>query len=201
MPVRSTFDRQYYARFYGGVRPRRSYFRDEAHLGAFVSAYLDYLGQPVRNVVDIGCGFGQWREILAGHYPKSRYTGVERSDYLCERFGWTQGSAVDFRSRSRFDLVICKDTLQYLARADCEAAIANLARLSRGALYVSVLSSEDWEQVADRDRTDRAVHLRPAAWYRRRLAAHFRNLGGGLWLSPRSPALPWALEALPARSA
>lgn len=201
MPVRSTFDEKYYARFYGGARPRSAYFRDEARLGAFVSAYLDYLGQPVRKVVDIGCGFGQWREILAGHFPQAAYTGVERSDYLCKRFGWTPGSAVDFRSRSRFDLVICKDTLQYLSPADCEAAIENLARLCGGALYVSMLTREDWEHTCDRERTDLAVHIRPAAWYRRRLAAHFQNLGGGIWLSPRSPAMPWALEAVPARPA
>ena len=201
MSVRSQFDRQYYARFYGGKGARNSYLRDEARLGAFVSAYLDYLGQPVRNAIDIGCGFGQWCEILARHYPKATYTGVEMSEYLCERFGWKQGSAVDFRSRTRFDLVVCKDTLQYLGAADCEAAIDNLARLCRGALYVSMLTLEDWEQVCDRDRTDSAVHRRPVSWYRRRLGAHFMNLGGGLWLCPESPALPWALEAVPARPA
>jgi hypothetical protein len=65
MPIRKTFDRAYYSRFYGDAAARRAYRREEERLGDFVCAYLEYLGQPVRNVVDIGCGLGQWRGIVA----------------------------------------------------------------------------------------------------------------------------------------
>ena len=201
MAVRETFDRSYYERFYGDAAERRAYRRDEDRLGDFVCAYLDYLEQPVRNVIDIGCGFGQWRGIVARHFPRASYTGVEQSEHLCERFGWTRGSAVDFRARARFDFVICKDTLQYLSARDFDAAVLNLAALCRGACYVSVLTREDWEERADRRRTDSAVHLRPGDWYRRRLARHFVNAGGGIFLSSRSPAVPWELETLPRRRA
>jgi SAM-dependent methyltransferase len=201
MPIRQSFDEQYYARFYGDANERRAYRRDEQRLGDFVCAYLKYLGQPVRNVVDIGCGLGQWRDIIAGHFPKASYTGVEQSEYLCERYGWTQGSAVDFRARSRFDLVICKDTLEYLSVRDFDLAVARLAALCRGSCYASVLTREDWEERCDRRRTDSAVHLRAGSWYRRRFARHFVNLGGSLFLSSRSPAMPWELETLPAQSA
>jgi SAM-dependent methyltransferase len=199
MPIRKSFDEQYYARFYGDAAARRAYRRDEERLGDFVCAYLRYLGQPVRNVVDIGCGLGHWRGIVARHFPRAGYTGVEHSEYLCRHYGWTHGSAVDFHARTQFDLVICKDTLQYLATAEFERAVANLARLCRGACYVSVLTREDWGERADRRRTDSAVHLRSGNWYRRRLARHFVSVGGGVLLSPRSPALPWELEMLPLR--
>jgi trans-aconitate methyltransferase len=201
MPIRKTFDRAYYSRFYGDAAARRAYRREEERLGDFVCAYLEYLGQPVRNVVDIGCGLGQWRGIVAKHFPKASYTGVEQSEYLCRRYGWEQGSAVDFRARTRFDLVICKDTLQYLPAEKLEAAVANLAALGRGACYLSVLTREDWDERCDRRRTDGSVHLRSADWYRKRFAQHFTNVGGGLHLCSRSEALPWELETLPARRA
>lgn len=194
--IRTNFDETYYDRFYGTQRDRRSYLRDESRLGDFVCAYLKYLGQPVERVIDIGCGFGQWREIVRRHFPKAAYTGVELSRYLCRRFGWKHGSVADVRPRGAFDLVICKDTLQYLAPAEIERAIPNLARLCRGVLYASALTREDWASVCDRERTDASVYLRSAQWYRRRLGREFTNLGGGLFLSPRSPALVWELEKL-----
>ena len=199
MSVRASFDKRYYDRFYGDALELRDYRRDEARLGEFVCAYLGYIEQPVRNVVDIGCGFGQWRTIIARHFPRATYLGVERSEYLCDKFGWTPGSAVDFKSRQSFDLVICKDTLQYLSAREFEAAAANLAGLCRGVLFASVLTRKDWNENCDRRRTDREVHLRSGDWYRKALARHFTNLGGGLFLGERSPAIVWELEKLPPR--
>ncbi len=196
MSKRTTFDKAYYDRFYGRSRRRIASAREEQAHCNFVCAYLKYLEQPVRTIADIGCGFGPWRELLAKHYPKARYTGVEVSEYLCREFGWVRGSAVDFRARYPFDLVICKDALQYLPPRQANAAIENLASITRGVLYFSLLTREDWEANCDRDRTDADVYIRPADWYRRRLSRHLTNLGGGLFLSPRSPAIPWELETL-----
>ena len=197
MTIRNTFDAAYYDRFYGSAAERRAYFREEHKLGNFLCAYLDYIEQPVRTVIDIGCGLGHWRDIIGRHFPEARYTGVERSRYLCDRFGWTEGSVVDFRARDRYDLVICKDTLQYLSAAEFDAAVTSLERLCRGALYASMLTKSDWETVCDRRRTDPDVYLRTGRWYRQRLGRHFTNLGGSLFLSARSPALPWEMETLP----
>jgi SAM-dependent methyltransferase len=197
MPVRSAFDAGYYARFYGGAREQAHYRKEEERLGHFICAYLKYLEQPVRRVLDIGCGLGQWHGIIARHFPAADYTGVERSQHLCAKYGWTRGSAVDYRGRGRFDLVICKDTLQYLAAAEFRQAAANLARLCRGALYTSILTDRDWHEVCDPQRTDPDVYRRSGDWYRRALGRHFTNLGGGLFLSERSPAIPWDLETLP----
>jgi predicted TPR repeat methyltransferase len=196
MSKRILFDKPYYDHFYGPKLHKAADRRDEERLVGFVSAYLKYMKQPVRNVVDIGCGFGAWRKAIARHFPRARYTGVEWSEYLCEKYGWKHGSAVDFSSRQPFDLVVCKDTLQYLSAKDCEAAIENIAHLCRGALYVAVMTTEDWHEVCDRRRTDSEVYRRSAAWYRRALGRWFINIGGGVFLSERSPSIPWALEQL-----
>lgn len=196
MSRRTVFDKPYYDHFYGRALHGTADERDEERLVDFVCAYLEYMQQPVRNVVDIGCGFGAWQKAIARHFPTARYTGVELSEYLCKKYGWKRGSVVDFSAKRPFDLVVCKDTLQYLSPKDCEAAIENLARLCRGALYVSVTTTEDWDDVCDPERTDSQVYRRGAAWYRRILRRWFTNIGGGLFLSEHSPSTPWALEQI-----
>jgi SAM-dependent methyltransferase len=198
MAIRTRFDQKYYQRFYGSARERAAYRRAERRLGDFICAYLDYLEQPVRRVVDIGCGLGQWRDIIAKRYPGANYTGVEWSEYLCRKHGWVHGSAVDYTADEPFDLVICKDTLQYLSAPKFRRAVDNLANLCRGVLYASILTTEDWASNCDRKKTDDRVYLRKAKWYRDILARQFTNIGGGLFLSPDSPAIPWELETLPA---
>jgi SAM-dependent methyltransferase len=196
-----TFDESYYDRFYGARRPLREDREETVLLGDFVCAYLRYLGQPVRSVLDIGCGLGLFREVIAKHFPKARYLGVEYSEYLCRTYGWTRGSVVDFRARTPFDLVVCKDALQYLPPRQAAAAIDNLARLTRGALYFNVLTREDWEENCDQSRSNGDVYLRSGNWYRRRLARHFLDLGGGVFLRRDTPLVVWELEKRPARAA
>lgn len=197
VPVRRyDFDRAYYQRFYGYPKLRASDRDEVTALGDFVCSYLRYLRQPVRRVLDMGCGFGAWREVVRRHHPKARYTGVEASRFLCERYGWVHGSVVDFRARGAFDLVICKDVLPYLPGADAAKAIETLARLCRGALYLGALTREDWEQNCDRDHTNPDVFLRTGAWYHRRLRRHFVPAGGGVFVSERSPVVMWELEGL-----
>lgn len=190
------FDQDYYDRFYRNPETQVATQESTDRLADFVSAYLMHIGQQVRNVIDLGCGLGFWRESLARHHPEASYTGVEVSPYVCEELGWTQGSVVDFKSRRKFDLVICQGVLQYLSDEDCRAAIANLAGLCRGALYLEALTRQDWEENCDRDVTDGTVHLRPGAWYRGHLAKHFTNCGGGVFLADRSDATLFELERL-----
>lgn len=196
MPDRRKFDGAYYERYYGDSGMSASDRAEMAALGDFVCAYLNYLEQPMRRVLDIGCGLGTWRKIIARHFPRARYTGVEFSAYLCKRHGWLQGSVLDFEARTPFDLVICQDVLQYLSPTDATAAIDNLARLCRGALYFNALTKEDWEQNCDQARTDSNVYMRTGDWYRHRLRKHFVNAGGGLFMKSDSPVVLWELARL-----
>ena len=129
---------------------------------ALIASALRQCQIPVRRILDAGCGIGLLRKPFKEFLPRARYTGLEASEYLCERFGWNLGSIVEFAAREPYDLVICYDVLQYLTDADAARAIANLGRLSAAALYVSALTMEDWRENCDRSRTDRACICAPA---------------------------------------
>lgn len=188
------FDSAYYERFYGNPHTRVVDAAEIDRLAGFVCAYMHHLDLPVRRVLDIGCGVGHWRRALARHHPRARYAGIEISAYLCERYGWERGSVVDYSARAPFDLVVCQGVLQYLPHRDAARAIDNLARLCRGALFLEALTREDWERNCDKRRTDGAVHLRRAAWYRRRLGTHFVACGGGVFASRRARCVLYELE-------
>lgn len=188
------FDAAYYRRFYGDAATRVVSKQDIARLVRFVTGYLAYLELPVRRVLDAGCGLGWWRAPLLRRYPKAVYTGIEVSDYLCAVHGWQQASVVDYRAEPPFDLVVCQGVLQYLDDHEAAAAIDNLAALCRGALYLEALTREDWSRSVDRTRTDGAVKLRNGRWYRKRLARHFLNAGGGLYVHRDAPVVLFELE-------
>ena len=139
---------------------------------------------------------GYWRRVITDRHPRARYTGVETSNFLCARYGWIRGSVIDFKARAPFDLVICNDVLQYLSGQDATAAIDNLAKLTRGALYFNTLTREDWEENCDQSTTHGNVYIRSADWYRRRLRRHFINVGGCLFVIRKSPAVVWELGKL-----
>ncbi len=188
------FGEAYYRRYYldPGTRVRSA--AADTKLARFVFGYMAFLGLPVRRVLDLGCGLGQWRGLTSSQHPSAGYTGVEVSPYLCRKYGWQEGSAADFRGRGSYDLILCQSVMQYLSDADARAAIANLARLCRGAVYLEIVTKEDWARHCDQRFTDGAIHLRSAAWYREALSRHFRSAGGGLFLPKSSPAVLYELE-------
>jgi len=188
------FDRDYYRRYYLDPRTAVNSREDMRRLARLIAAYIAYLDLPVRRILDAGCGCGWLRAPFSRLLPSAAYTGLEYSDYLCRRYGWTQGSLDRYVARSPFQLVVCNGVLQYLGDGPAARALANLARLSDGVLYFNALTSEDWTSNADRRRTDGEVHLRPARWYRARLQRSFLEIGAGLWLR-RGLGIPlWQLE-------
>jgi predicted TPR repeat methyltransferase len=163
--------------------------------GRLIAAYVEHVGCRVRGILDVGCGLGLMRATLKRALPRATYTGLEVSDYLCERYGWVKGSIADYAPRRKFDLVVCDDVFQYLGTRDAARGIANLGRLCRGVLFFSALTARDWRQNCDRDRTDSDVHLRDGDWYRRRLQKHFRPAGAGFWIRRGAPLVIWELES------
>ena len=195
-PMRRSFDKAYYDRFYRDAKTRTTSRDEMAVLGKFVASFLEHMAQPVENVIDMGCGVGNWRPIIRRHFPAASYTGVEISRYTCREYGWKHGSVVDHDAGAAFDLVICHGVLQYLKAGDARRAVTNLNRLCSGALFLEVLTAEDWQHNCDRSVTDGDVYLRPASWYRSALSRYFTNCGGGVFTSPDSPAVPYELEKM-----
>jgi SAM-dependent methyltransferase len=188
------FGAAYFRKFYLDPATRVVTASEMRNRAALIAALLTHMQIPIRSILDAGCGIGLLRQPFARVLPRARYTGLDMSEYLCRRYGWRQGSVVSFASSKPFDLLVCYDVLQYLDDSQAAGAIANMARLTRAALYVSALTREDWLENCDRSRTDRAVHLRSGAWYRRRLSKAFRYVGFGVWLRKDVAAILWDME-------
>ena len=190
------FGRDYYQRFY---RNARSSVTSQAEMTAranLSAAYVKHIDCPVGSVLDAGCGLGLMRTALLRALPGATYVGLEYSEYLCQKYGWLNGSIADYRPRQPFDLVVCYDVLQYLDDASAAKAMRNFANLCRGVLFFSALTRRDWRENADQRRTDPAVTMRTAEWYRTRLRRHFRQIGAGFWIRRGAPLVTWELEGV-----
>jgi SAM-dependent methyltransferase len=188
------FDQDYYQRFYYNPRTAVTSRAEMRARGRMIAACVEYVGLPVKSILDAGCGVGLLKSPLTRAFPGAEYVGLEYSEYLCRRYGWRQGSVATLRTRERFDLVVCYDVLQYLGVPEARRAIANLSRVCRGALYFGALTTEDWRDNCDQSRTDRIPGLRPGAWYRRELKRAFRPVGCGVWLKRNVSLTLWDLD-------
>ena len=193
--VRRTFGRAFFDRYYTKQTTAVVTPEEIRRLAAFVLAYLAHLRVPVRTALDAGCGVGSWKRALHSLDRSIRYTGIDTSDYTCEEYGWLHSSIADFRSRSKFDLIICQDVLQYVDDGEVRRSVGNIARLCRGALYLDVATKEDIDDgTLDLRKTDQDIHVRSVQWYRRLVDRYFIGAGGGLFIPKKSSTVLLALE-------
>jgi len=193
--VRRDFDRAFFKRFYEDASTTVISEDDVFKRACFVIAYLSHLQVPVHNVLDAGCGTGLWLRALQQIDSDIQYLGIDPSAYLCEKYGWFQSSVAGFRSRKKFDLVVCQDVMQYMTAGEVERSFDAIAAVCRGALYFDVPTTDDIDDdLLDMKKTDKSIHVRSAAWYRRRLAKHFENAGGGVFVAKDAGAVLLALE-------
>jgi len=86
--MRKTYDQAYFDKWY---RDPRHAVRSTAALKrkvAMVVAQAEYyLGRPIRNVLDVGCGEGVWRAPLMALRPDIEYRGLDSSEYVVRRYG------------------------------------------------------------------------------------------------------------------
>jgi SAM-dependent methyltransferase len=175
-----SFDAAYFRRYYESRRSRVYGKEQIDHLAQGVTGLVRWFGGEIDRVLDVGAGTGLWKEWFAEHLPVARYRSVDVSAYACAKYGHERRDISRWRARERFDLVVCQGVLPYLDDDACARAIANMAAMCRGFLYVEAITSSDLRDVCDRTKTDVSVRARPAAFYRKLLRQHFERLGCGL---------------------
>jgi SAM-dependent methyltransferase len=199
MPRNSEFyDKAYFDKWYRHPRHRVKSPTDVARQARFVVAAAEYLlERPVRTVLDVGSGEGNWLPALRKIRPGVRYYGVDASEYAVARWGrrrnirlGTIGTLGTLGLPEDFDLVICCGVLMYLDADELRAGLPEIRRLSNGACYFEVFTSAD-DVTGDFDtRTARSP-----AWWRRELGrAGFVPCGLHVYLPRELEGVAAALE-------
>jgi hypothetical protein len=188
------FGEAYYQRYYGSAKTRVDDGARIGHLARGISEMIAWHGGDLGSVLDVGAGAGLWRDWFREHLPRVKYRSIEYSAYACAKYGHEQRDISAWRTKDRFDLIVCQGVLQYIPDEGAAQAIENLAAMSRGFMYLEAITRGDFDTVCDQSRTDGDVHLRDATWYRARLARLFVNVGGGLYYTRRGPLQFYELE-------
>ena len=162
------YDREYFDHWYRGSNRIATEAEVRRKVTMAVSIAEFFLRRPIRSVLDVGCGEAPWFEHLRALRPKSSYHGIEASDYAVATFGrernirrGTVGELVALETSRRYDLVVCADVLHYVSDRDARHGVAAMSRLSRGLVYLEVLTAED-DIIGDLN----GFLRRPAKWYR-----------------------------------
>lgn len=168
-----TYDRAYYEQWYHDpdrrvITPAAVARKVRLVLGVAESL----LERPVRSVLDVGCGEGSWREHLRRERPNLRYTGVESSAYVLERFGRTRdiragsfGTLGTLDLDGPYDVIVVCDVLQYVPDAELGPGLAALATLLGGVAYLEAYAKED------------AIEGDRAGWHERSAAQYTATFG------------------------
>jgi SAM-dependent methyltransferase len=187
----SHYDRRYFDKWYRHPQHRVKTKQDMTRQLAFIVSATEYLlERPVRSVLDVGCGEGNWASILHGLRPRAKYVGVDGSEYAVKRFGarrnlrlGTLGSIGSIGLDGPFDLVLCLGVLNYVAPAEFLGGLRQLHDLAGGLAYLEIFTRSD-----DASGDFKRSQARWPAWYRAAIRrAGFVSLGLHCYL-PRALA-------------
>ncbi|MEO7966820.1 MAG: methyltransferase [Gemmatimonadaceae bacterium] len=145
------YDKKYFDKWYRHPKHRVKSSLDIERQLRFVVAATEYLYErPVRKVLDVGAGEGNWSIALKKLRPGAKYYGVDASEYAVQRFGkkrnirlGTLGEAGDLGLDDDFDLILCCGVLNYIAPRELSQGLKALARLTVGTAYFEVFTSAD----------------------------------------------------------
>jgi hypothetical protein len=183
MDPNARFDQAYYDRFYLSPKSRVISAEEHSHLARFVFEFAHHNGIEVATVLDVGAGIGLWKRWFEKNAKKVTYRGTEVSDAMCKEHGFEKRDIARWRDRELYDLIICQGVLQYLPDPDVAPAIANLAAMSKGLVYLEITTRVDLKERCDTERTDVDIFVRNGSYYKAILQKHFLQVGAGLWWS------------------
>jgi SAM-dependent methyltransferase len=185
-----TYDRAYFDRWYHNPETRvksSSGIKRKAALALSVAEY--YLERPLRSILDVGCGEGNWLPALRALRPAIHYTGIDASPYVVERYGKKRnirlGSFATLEEcslRESYDLIICSDTLFYLTLEELKSGLVSLAPRTGGVAFLELYTDED-SVIGDFPQEG----LQTASFYRQLLRrTGFVSVGSHCYLGPKS---------------
>jgi SAM-dependent methyltransferase len=189
------YDKAYFDKWYRHPRHRVKTTLDMTRQLRFVIAATEYLlDRPVRRVLDVGCGEGNWRAVLKQLRPGVRYYGVDGSAYAVRRYGkrrnirlGTFATLGSLGLPGHFDLVLCLGVINYLPASEFRAGLLQIAALLDGVAYFEIFTRAD-EATGDFTKE----YARWPGWYRREIRrGAFVPLGMHLYL-PKALAWPAA---------
>lgn len=189
------FDAKYYKRFYETRSTAVVTAREAKAEVAFVIAFCEHIKLDIKRFADVGAGTGWWAREFRRQNPHCRHVETfDASEAAAAKYGHRLLPAEKVTGHAA-DLVVCRDVLRYLPDRNAEVAISRLAAKCRGVLYLHVLTRDD---EVDEEASDMSGRLRPASWYRRRLAAAgFQNAGTGLFVSKKFKRFdPFAIDVV-----
>lgn len=183
-----TYDRAYFDRWYRNPETRvksSAGIKRKVALALSVTEY--YLERPVKSILDVGCGEGNWLPALRALRPAIHYTGIDASPYVVERFGKKRnirlGSFATLEEcalRESYDLIICSDTLFYLTLEELKSGLASLAPRTGGIAFLELYTGED-SVIGDFPQKG----LQSASYYRQLLhRSGFVSVGSHCYLGP-----------------
>jgi len=175
------FDEAYYHRFYEDPKTRVIDTEEHAALADFVFAFARYNKIEIKSMLDIGAGVGLWKRWIEKHAKGVSYTGTEVSQAMCKKHSFLHRDIARWRDRKKHDLIVCQGVFQYLPDPDVAPAVANIAAMSKGLVYLEVTTRLDLRERCDQTRTDTDIHVRNGSYYRGILNKHFLSIGCGLW--------------------
>jgi 2-polyprenyl-3-methyl-5-hydroxy-6-metoxy-1,4-benzoquinol methylase len=191
----SGFDAEYYRKLYESAETRVYGPEEIAHLCRGVTGFIDFMGMPLESVLDAGAGTGMVRDWFVRERPAAKVRSTDISEYACQNYGHERHDLATWCD-GEYDLIVCHGVLAYLKDEACADAIANLGKMCRGFLYVSLVTQEDITQAAvDFKTTDLdGIEWREARFYLDLLKRDFIRLGLGLFYRRGGPLHLASLE-------
>jgi SAM-dependent methyltransferase len=180
------YDKEYFDKWYRRQRVNAPVeVRRKAALAVVQTEY--FLGRALRDVLDVGCGEGAWREHLRALRPRVRYLGVDPSEYAVATFGRERnlrraafGELGSLRLGRQFDLVVSSDAMHYIPDHELRRGFPALVQCAGAILFLEVLTAED-DIVGDIE----GLIRRSAAWYRKLFREHgLVQVGVYTWAAP-----------------
>lgn len=200
MSVRTSefYDKAYFDKWYRHPRHRVKSPLDIERQLRFVVAATEYLYErPVRKVLDVGAGEGNWSLALKRIRPAAKYYGVDASEYAVQRYGkkrnirlGTFGEIGAVGLDDDFDLILCCGVLNYIAPRELSRGLRALAGLTVGTAYFEVFTSAD-DATGD---FSRESSYTPAWWRGRLRRTGWSPLGMHLYLPTPLAGVAAALE-------